>query len=276
MPAYNSSHSYCIINKVKEDDDLKDKLLHIYHTYLNNYSELKKESALILCIEGLGAYTGMARKECMSKHPNGRMGAVFAAFVDGELYYTSHASTLPDDPQGSGEKFNDGMPIPTVQKGIYKVYSKLHKGRPALELGLGQEKIPVIRRSGLSTSTGINIHRRTMDDLPLFAWSTGCITVLEDRFTRIIEKIGVTKDGKYLGDKRYIGKVIIDRTLINSDLQLLYHNIYGSCYEHVFKNEVNNIYNQALKQENEILKAENKRIKSICSHIKRDIEEVIE
>lgn len=212
---------------------MKDKIIKVYNEYLKNYPELRKEKRIILCLEGVGAYNGKARTECTRKHPKGRMGAIFACIVEGELHYTTHASTLPDDPMGVG-KFNDNTPVPTIQTGIYNVYSKLHHGRPAMEVGLYGETAPVIRKTGISTSCAINIHRRSINDYNNFAWSTGCITLLEDRLKGLLEFAGVTKNGKYSGSGRYIGKLIVDRSCISKELQETYQDIYKQYYTKVF------------------------------------------
>lgn len=212
---------------------MKEKILEIYNQYLVTNPELKKEKRIILCIEGLGSYKGKARNARIRKHPKGRMGAIFACIIDGELHYTTNASTLPDDPMGVGV-FNDNTPVPTIQHGIYKVYSKLHHGRPSMEVGLYGETAPVIRKTGISTSCAINIHRRSINDYNNFAWSTGCITILEEQLKRLLEVLGVTKNGKYNDSGRYIGKLIVDRSCISKELQETYQDIYKQYYTKVF------------------------------------------
>ncbi|GKX27799.1 hypothetical protein SH1V18_02790 [Vallitalea longa] len=220
---------------------MKDKIVEIYNKHIKEKPYLKNDNVLLF-IEGLGNYKGKAIKD-ITLHPKGRMGAIFAIITkDGELFYTTSASTLPDIPMGEG-KYNDDTPTPTLELGVYNVYSKLHKGKYAMELGLGNESVPVIRRSGYPGSTGIDIHSRPIDDYKNAACFAGCLTISKSQFTRMLEILGVTNKGKFIGGGHYIGKVIIDRSYITEDLQKLYKEIYGSSYSSVF-NTIELIINQ--------------------------------
>ncbi|MCT4542911.1 MAG: S-layer homology domain-containing protein [Vallitalea sp.] len=211
---------------------MKEKIMKIYNKHVNMDPSLKKENVMLM-IEGLGNYKGIATKN-RSLHPNGRMGAIFAVITKvGELFYTTSASTLPDIPMGPG-KYNGNTPTPTLKLGTYKVYSKLHRGTNAMELGLGNQSVPVIRRTGHKTSNGIDLHSRPVDDYAYHACSAGCLNVVKIEFKRMLEILGVTKNGKFLGEGRYIGRVIVDRSFIDEDLQNLYKGIYGEYYSDIF------------------------------------------
>jgi hypothetical protein len=187
---------------------------------------------IIKMSEGLGSYKGFAMND---KHPKGRLGAKLEVFKDGKLIFeTKKASTLPDDPGGNGEKFNDGLAIPTVCVGEYNLYSTRHKGRPAAELEQGSNTIPVIRKDYKSKSAYINLHHRWVNDNNTFAWSCGCLTVLEQDFKNMLEAVGITKNGRYQGSGHLIGKIIIDRSYISEDLIKLYKGIYGKAFFDVF------------------------------------------
>jgi hypothetical protein len=187
---------------------------------------------IIKMSEGLGSYKGTGMND---KHPKGRLGAKLEVFKDGKLIFeTKKASTLPDDPGGNGEKFNDGLAIPTVCVGEYNLYSTRHKGRPAAELEQGSNTIPVIRKDYKSKSAYINLHHRWINDNNTFAWSCGCLTVLEQDFKNMLEAVGITKNGRYQGSGHLIGKIIIDRSYISEDLIKLYKGIYGKAFFDVF------------------------------------------
>ncbi|GMQ56799.1 hypothetical protein AN1V17_11930 [Vallitalea sediminicola] len=212
---------------------MKEKILKIYNNYIIKNPSLRNKN-VILMLEGLGTYKGKATKN-ITLHPKGRMGAIFAVITkDGELFYTTCASTLPDIPMGIG-KYNTGTPTPTLKAGIYKVYSTLHHGKyPAMEVGLGNEGVPVVRIKGNPRSSGINVHSRPYDDYKNIACSAGCPTILESEFLRMLEILGVTKNGHFKGSGRFIANLIIDRSKIDEGLVKLYKDTYGKAFFDVF------------------------------------------
>ena len=215
-----------------------------YHKNNLVMDSINGEKNVALFVEGLGSYKGTKNKY----HPNGRLGACVFVFHGNELvYYSQNASTLPDKPQDLDNKFkkyNGGTPIPTTMIGSNKLYTKYHgKSKPetACELEYRNGKVNVIRNGGISYSTGINIHHRTSAyDNSRYAWSTGCLTILHDKkqnmsdYSKFREGIGITKNGKYIGNEKNIGISIIDRSMISDSLISLYADIYGKYFDKVF------------------------------------------
>ncbi|WP_113674092.1 hypothetical protein [Vallitalea guaymasensis] len=235
---------------------MKDKIFKIYNSYINADPTLKNKTVMLM-IEGLGNYAGEQAKKSNNLHPKGRMGAVFAIITKNEeLFYTSYASTLPDIPMGDA-KYNSGSQTPTLCKGIYKAYSKLHRGYPAMELGLHRECVPVIRNTGVSVSSGINIHQRPLNDYSNAATSAGCLTILGSKINRMLVKLNVISNNGFIGEGHYIGRLIVDRSCIPQELQQLYKKVYGQYYSKVFntnaKIEVDNIPKWQLDGFNEVV-----------------------
>lgn len=132
-----------------------------------------------------------------------------------EVFKSDTLSSYPDYPQGIGIK-NDGMPDPTVKNGIYLLKETLQAfgvnktNWRVLELTNldGSQEVPVIRRSGESTSAGINLHFRGDDELHMdFVWSAGCLTLPMDEFKRLRDSVGMDKDSYKKG--RIIGILVI-------------------------------------------------------------------
>lgn len=206
----------------------------------NLESLLSENSIVIVVEEGKGSYKGESRNHGFN--PNGRCGAKVTAYKDGKIVYTSmNASTLPDSVSiWYSDNLNGGTPIPTVCEGIYEVYGKMHLGKhKALELGLGSQTVPVIRRDKVSTSSAINFHYRALDDpsaSSIWASSTGCITMLKNELYEMFEVLGINK---FNGN--HVGKIIIDRGGICEDKKL-----YDD-YRRYFKNTINNFATFNLK-----------------------------
>jgi hypothetical protein len=220
----------------------------IYKRWLKKEPSLKEEEYVIILAEGLGDYKGKQNSYAKARnlHSLGRIGAELGIFKNGKLIYsTKNASTLADIPMDIYGKFNDKTATPTVCTGVYSLYTKLHKKKNAFELGLYSQKIPVIRNSKKyveykSDSSGIDLHYRTLNDSNLWGNSTGCQTVLKEDFMKILEIIGKWDNGKYLPGK-YVGKLIIDRSQINSTLRTRYKTLYGDYFDQCFNLKDNDI-----------------------------------
>ncbi|WP_113675920.1 hypothetical protein [Vallitalea guaymasensis] len=216
----------------------------IYEKWLDKYPWLEKEKYVTLLVEGLGSYKGKPNSYAQkyNLHPLGRMGAQLGIFKNGELIYsTKNASTLPDIPMDPYGRFNDGTPTPTACIGIYPLYTKMHGKKnpyPAFELGLGGEKIPVIRNSKKCVeykhfSSGINFHYGSGNDGDIWANSTGCQITSKEDFNNIVKILGCWKNGRYV-QAVYAGMFIIDRSMINENIQERYKQRYGKYYNDCF------------------------------------------
>lgn len=192
-----------------------------------------KNSIVIVVEEGKGSYRGRSRNPKFN--PCGRMGARVSAYKNKELVYVSNnASTLPDSvSKWYATNINDCSPIPCVCEGVYDVYGKMHLGKhKALELGLNNATVPVIRNDVLSTSNAINFHYRKANDPSvnsMYASSVGCITMLKNELYEMLNVLGVNS---FNGN--YVGKVVVDRSGICEDKKLY------DMYKEYFKNTINN------------------------------------
>ena len=180
---------------------------------------------VIIFYEGLGSYSGTPIDKAY--HPKGRMGARVSVYKKGEkVFSTNYASTLPDGIGVLHQKFNGGSPVPTTKEMLYDVYSTMHLSKyKALELGKWSESVPVIRGDNESSSSGINVHRRKSNDYSSFAWSTGCLTILDGEIERMIDCLDI---GSFNGE--YVGKLIVDRTNMDQELYSLYESYYPNMF----------------------------------------------
>ncbi|MES1920230.1 hypothetical protein MHBO_001922 [Bonamia ostreae] len=127
---------------------------------------------------------------------------------------------------------NDGTPVPTIMTGTYDLHSCYHLGKyRAFELKEpGKESVPVIRKTGISTSNYINVHGRDMIDKN--PTSTGCITILRNEFHKILLTVGL--ESSDFANRKRQGAMVIDRSYISKKCQNYYKALYGEYYKYCF------------------------------------------
>ena len=205
---------------------------------MNRERIIQNNNIVFTIDEGLGNYKGTPNDRWF--HPNGRLGAKLSLYINGKLEYTTNnASTLPDGVNKNYKTLNGNREVPTLVSGVYNLRTRMHLGRSdskyrAFEV-LSEnnfDSVPVIRNKTISTSNGINLHYRYLNDsatnVPSFAWSTGCLTVLLEDLTEVINILSQHGIKYYSGQN--VGKLIVNRQHISDKLKYYYKHTDGDLF----------------------------------------------
>lgn len=194
----------------------------INNTYASQLTTAQKQGTVVFMFEGAGNDLSSSR----------RMGAMCVVVKNGSVAYLNrNSSTIPDYPFNPAQ--NEGTDMPTVKSGIYSFSTVNHLSKYA---ALNVNGAQVVRHSSKtsyysSTSSGINVHRRSSDTLPSTSagWvnSAGCLiigktgTASTGEYAKFIQAVGIVGSGA-AGNAKYTsaksGKIVIDRSLAGSYL----------------------------------------------------------
>lgn len=214
--AYSDVFNTAIENGIDLDSNTYKALESINARYAYDFSTAEKKGTLIFMFEGVGNYSSSSK----------RMNAMCVVVQDGKISYINpNSSTIPDYPFDPSR--NDDTDMPTLKSGIYSFTTVNHGGSYA---ALKVSNAKVLRFSSKSnfyssTSTGINIHRRSTNDIApqnaTWANSSGCIligksgTSSSSEYAKFIQTIGIVGSNAK-GNAKYstkvTGKIIVDRT----------------------------------------------------------------
>ncbi len=191
-------------------------LLSINTKYADSLTSSDKGGTTVYMFEGVGN----------NSSASARMNAMGVVVKNGDIVYLNrNCSTIPDYPFTPSK--NDWTPMPTLKSGIYSFTTVNHRDQYA---ALNVSGATVVRfRSQYdyynSTSSGINVHRRSTDYIAPAnkSWvnSAGCLLIGNAgtgntseyaRFIQVLEIVpsGARGDAKYSNWKS--GKIIVDRT----------------------------------------------------------------
>ena len=184
--------------------------------YEGKFTQNEKKGTLIFMFEGVGSSSSSAK----------RMNAMFVVVQNGKITYINrNSSTIPDYPFDPSK--NDYTDMPTLKSGIYSFTTVNHNSSYA---ALKVTNAAVVRFKNKnsyysSTSTGINVHRRSSDSIAdkNASWvnSAGCLLVgrsgksTSSEYAEFIKVLGIagpnpTGTGKYTS--KLTGKIVVDRS----------------------------------------------------------------
>ena len=194
----------------------------INNTYASQLTTAQKQGIVVFMFEGAGNDLSASK----------RMGAMCVVVKNGSVAYLNrNCSTIPDYPFNPAQ--NEGTDMPTLKSGIYNFSTVNHLSSYA---ALNVNSAQVVRHSSKtsyysSTSSGINVHRRSSDTIPSTSagWvnSAGCLiigktgTSSTGEYAKFIQAIGIVGSGA-AGNSKYTtsktGKIVVDRSLAGSYL----------------------------------------------------------
>lgn len=191
-------------------------LLSINEKYAPKLNASVKNGAVVYMFEGVGN----------NSSANKRMNAMCVVVKKGDIVYLNrNSSTIPDCPFSPW--LNDGKAMPTLKSGIYNFSTVNHKNQYAA-INVNADKVVRFNSKTsfyLSTSGGINVHRRSSYDLRKN--STGCLLVgntgveKNSEYANFIKSLGIVGSNAYGNSKctnRINGKIVVDRTFAKSYL----------------------------------------------------------
>ena len=154
------------------------------------------------------------------------MNAMCVVVQNGRITYINrNSSTIPDYPFDPSK--NDYTDMPTLKSGVYSFTTVNHNSSYAALKVLDAAVVRFSNKNSYysSTSTGINVHRRSSDSIAdkNASWvnSAGCLLVgksgksTSSEYAEFIKVLGIagpnpTGTGKYTS--KLTGKIVVDRT----------------------------------------------------------------
>lgn len=221
--AYSEIYSATVEYGIDIDDDAYKALETINTKYAGKFSSADKKGTLVFMFEGVGKNSSSSK----------RMNAMCVVVQNGKItYINQNSSTIPDYPFDPSR--NDNTDMPTLKSGVYSFTTVNHGGSYA---ALKVSNANVLRFSSKSnfyssTSTGINVHRRSTDSIASSTanWvnSAGCLLVgnsgtsSSSEYAKFIQTIGIVSpsakgNAKY--STRVTGKIVVDRTYASDYLK---------------------------------------------------------
>ena len=181
------------------------------------YSKLSgnKSGTNIFLFEGVGNNSSAGQ----------RMNAMCVVVSAGKIIYINkNCSTIPDYPFNPSK--NDGTAMPTIKDGVYSFTTVNHHGSYAALNISGAKVLRFNSRSSYysSTSSAINVHRRSSDSIAPSnkSWvnSAGCQLVGKySEYLSFIRAIGIVSGNSVTRYTNYTtGKMVIDRSFAYSYL----------------------------------------------------------
>lgn len=207
---------------IEKGTDAYNAILLINSKYSSKLTKAQKQGKTVFLFEGVGS----------NSSANVRKNAMCVVVDNGKITYVNrNCSTIPDypfDPQK-----NEGTPMPTMMSGIYNYITVNHHGYYAA-LNISGAKVVRFRSKTdyySSTSTAINVHRRSSDNIaaPTSDWvnSAGCQligdagTAVSGQYAQFVKAMGLVSsaaDGNTKYSHSVTGKIIIDRTYAHAYL----------------------------------------------------------
>lgn len=201
------------------------KALQSINTKYYNKLSSDKNKTLIFFFEGVGSNSSSSV----------RMNAMCVVVKGGKIVYLNkNCSTIPDYPFDPSK--NEKKPMPTIKSGVYNFTTVNHQGNYA---ALNVTNASVVRHNSKSnyyssTSSDINIHRRSTDSIASksASWvnSAGCLIVgktpntksTTSEYAKFIQAVGIVNSSGTAATKKQInvsGKVIVDRAYATTYLK---------------------------------------------------------
>lgn len=208
---------------IDTDSEAYEALESINTKYASKFSTAEKKGTLIFMFEGVGSDSSSSN----------RMNAMCVVVQNGKItYINQNSSTIPDypfDPSHNKGENNEDIPMPTLKSGIYSFTTVNHGNKsPYAALKVSNAKVLRFRNTSDfydSTSTGINVHRRSTNDIApqnaTWANSSGCIligksgTASSSEYAKFIQTIGIvgsSAKGNAKYSTKVTGKIVVDRT----------------------------------------------------------------
>ena len=190
---YNETHS----DKITNTSDAIKALISINTVYKNKLTSSQKNKPMVFVFEGCGA----------DLDPNKRMDAMAVVVKNGKIVYINRYSTTVPDWPFKPYMNDDGQAMPLIKSGIYNCEPTNHPSKSGNYAAWHVYNCRVVRFNSRtsyfsSTSTGINVHRRTQDTIVKDgnSWVNSCGCIL-------IGKSGLSSSGDYAGFIAAVGLV---------------------------------------------------------------------
>ena len=219
----------CSKYSISRDSDLFKAIVSINTVYAAKLTAAQKNQPMLFVFDGCGADLTAGK----------RFGAAGVVVKNGKIVYLNlYCSTVPDWPFSPAMN-NNRQPMPIIKSGIYKVTATNQYSAAGYYAAWYVNDCKVVRfRSKTdyysSTSSGINVHRRTTDEIVPYGsnWVNACGCILIGKsgktassdYAKFIAAVGLVPSGSSASTMyktNVTGVLIVDRTYAKSYLKAI-------------------------------------------------------